>query len=238
MDPYGGHLQEPATLHRYLYAGNNPVMMVDPSGEFFSLMSLGAANSIRSTLISIQFDVGMNILGRDPNSDESIVDISTVFAATIPYIGSVLRPLAKTAKRTKIGWLRKHEGGRLGHTIENHVCKGIGFLRDRLKGILNGKKVGSIDRASTFPDLQTAEHVIMETVRQNRNDIHEWVKGGMKGGRKAFQYTGNGKVIGVGVEKGNPNILEFSDAVIVLRRNKNRKGFHIYTAHPEKFPTF
>jgi RHS repeat-associated protein len=32
VDPYSGRMHEPVTLHRYLYAGDNPVMNVDFSG--------------------------------------------------------------------------------------------------------------------------------------------------------------------------------------------------------------
>ena len=34
MDPYAGVLREPVSLHRFLYAGANPVMNIDPNGEF------------------------------------------------------------------------------------------------------------------------------------------------------------------------------------------------------------
>jgi len=36
---------DPITLHKYLYAGNDPVQMVDPSGNFFTLSSLGSGIS-------------------------------------------------------------------------------------------------------------------------------------------------------------------------------------------------
>ena len=51
MDPYGGSMHEPMTLHRYLYAGDNPVMNVDPSGEM-SIGSLMAGITVRNMLIS------------------------------------------------------------------------------------------------------------------------------------------------------------------------------------------
>ncbi len=38
-DLYEGNPYEPVTLHRYLYAGANPVMYADPSGKFFSVSS-------------------------------------------------------------------------------------------------------------------------------------------------------------------------------------------------------
>ncbi|GEM_PF-5081709 len=40
-DPFEGHPGKPVTLHRYLYANGNPVMFVDPGGEYaFSLASV------------------------------------------------------------------------------------------------------------------------------------------------------------------------------------------------------
>jgi len=35
-DPYQGRQHEPVTLHRYLYAGANPIRYADPSGESFT----------------------------------------------------------------------------------------------------------------------------------------------------------------------------------------------------------
>jgi RHS repeat-associated protein len=47
-DVYEGTRYDPASLHKYLYAGGEPVMLVDPSGNFFSLSEVMAANSINS----------------------------------------------------------------------------------------------------------------------------------------------------------------------------------------------
>ena len=41
MDPFSGLMHEPITLHKYLYAGLNPVSNIDPSGEFFGGFSFG-----------------------------------------------------------------------------------------------------------------------------------------------------------------------------------------------------
>jgi RHS repeat-associated protein len=60
-DTFEGDLRAPLTLNKHLYANANPVNFIDPSG-FFSLASISVANSIRSTLASIQFEVGNSIM--------------------------------------------------------------------------------------------------------------------------------------------------------------------------------
>jgi RHS repeat-associated protein len=62
QDTYEGVSHDPATLHKYLYAGADPVNKVDPSGHFFGMADIGAANSIRSTLANIQINIGFAIV--------------------------------------------------------------------------------------------------------------------------------------------------------------------------------
>jgi RHS repeat-associated protein len=52
-DPFQGVLADPRTLHRYAYAGNNPVNMIDPTGEFFSLPGLSVSLAIQGILNTI-----------------------------------------------------------------------------------------------------------------------------------------------------------------------------------------
>ena len=46
MDPKGASPKRPVSLHRYLYAGNEPVDAVDPTGRDFDLGGIGAAVDI------------------------------------------------------------------------------------------------------------------------------------------------------------------------------------------------
>ncbi len=52
-DPWQGNIFEPVSLHKYLYASQNPVMYDDPSGLFFSLGGAMLSMSIQSSLRAI-----------------------------------------------------------------------------------------------------------------------------------------------------------------------------------------
>jgi RHS repeat-associated protein len=54
MDIYGGKISEPSTLNKYVYAGANPVMGIDPTGLFTSLAEIQTAMNVRNTLAGIQ----------------------------------------------------------------------------------------------------------------------------------------------------------------------------------------
>jgi fibro-slime domain-containing protein/RHS repeat-associated protein len=49
-DPWEGETFEPPTLHRYLYAQNNPVTFLDPSGRTTSVVELEAGYAIHATI--------------------------------------------------------------------------------------------------------------------------------------------------------------------------------------------
>ena len=46
QDPFGGNGEDPITLHRYLYAGSDPVNIIDPSGRDGELVGLAVSMSI------------------------------------------------------------------------------------------------------------------------------------------------------------------------------------------------
>lgn len=60
LDPFAGISADPLSLHTYLYVQADPIQGVDPSGEFFSAVGVGAANSIASFLGGLQADVGFS----------------------------------------------------------------------------------------------------------------------------------------------------------------------------------
>jgi len=50
QDPYSGSNDDPITLHRYLYAGGDPVNYADPGGRDFTLSGLAISVAIGATL--------------------------------------------------------------------------------------------------------------------------------------------------------------------------------------------
>jgi len=53
LDPFAGNTSDPVSLHKYLYAGANPVMFRDPTGRMFSLSGMLFNAAISSVLCKI-----------------------------------------------------------------------------------------------------------------------------------------------------------------------------------------
>jgi RHS repeat-associated protein len=57
QDTYQGRLEEPFTLHKYVYTDNNPVNGIDPTG-LFTMADISAAETIRNILAGMQASSG------------------------------------------------------------------------------------------------------------------------------------------------------------------------------------
>lgn len=55
VDPHEGDISDPRSLHRYLYAGVDPVNKRDPSGQQFTLVELSLSIAIDLDIESIRF---------------------------------------------------------------------------------------------------------------------------------------------------------------------------------------
>jgi hypothetical protein len=62
VDPYEGDPQAPVSLHKYLYAGIDPVNQIDPSGKN-SILQVMTTIAIRATLFTINHPKIMATLG-------------------------------------------------------------------------------------------------------------------------------------------------------------------------------
>jgi len=85
-DPVRGDFRESLTLHPYLYCVNDPVNLVDPSGEFvFSLLGLAAGNMIGDALRGTEYYMYGNAAAWVLTSVGTITDI-ILFWKTVSWI--------------------------------------------------------------------------------------------------------------------------------------------------------
>ena len=98
LDPRMGTTSDPRSLHTYLYAAGDPVNKVDPTGEQFDVISVMAAESIRTVLAQVQTIVGFSILdqvryGGSAGIKSLALGVGTVAVAAIAVrvIGGLLR---------------------------------------------------------------------------------------------------------------------------------------------------
>ena len=52
-DPVEGALNNPIALHKYVYAGDTPMLLVDPSGKAPSVLNIILGRALRSSIMSI-----------------------------------------------------------------------------------------------------------------------------------------------------------------------------------------
>lgn len=127
--------------------------------------------------------------------------------------------------RLTAGFLPKHEGIALGHTIEKHVRKNPDYLRQRLLG-------EGLDDASTFFDQVIAESVIRDAASNQRGKIAAWFASTRV--QHTVKYTGDYRVpIGNSISaQDRDTLLPKYDAEIRLRRT-GKCEIYILTAFPE-----
>lgn len=125
------------------------------------------------------------------------------------------------------GFLLRHEGALLGHTIERHVRKKPEYLRNRLRD-------DGIDDASTFFDQLTAERVIKAAVLRNIPRITAWSAKPFDDTQLPVLYEGSHLVpVGNSVTWQNPDmLLPRYDAMVRLQRVPGCRIF-IVTAFPQ-----
>ena len=110
-DPFAGFLSDPLSLHRYQYAGLNPVSATDPSG-LFSVSEMNIVGSIRSNITQIQITVALAIVTQPSIDPRGEISKSLLIATLVvggPGLIKGLFRLGRTAKRMFRGaadWVR------------------------------------------------------------------------------------------------------------------------------------
>jgi RHS repeat-associated protein len=77
-DPFEGLIRDPRTLHRYIYAANEPASLVDPTGRFASVAELSIANAIASSIYSMQITNGLDLIAEVGFKDNAAVQMGRV----------------------------------------------------------------------------------------------------------------------------------------------------------------
>jgi hypothetical protein len=98
MDPWSGLIFEPATLHRYLYAAEDPVNKIDPTGLDFSLSSSLTALSGAVTVALANFGAR----------------IAPAFSQGGPVLGQLFQDIGRYAQTTGFQVLQYYQRVRPG----------------------------------------------------------------------------------------------------------------------------
>ena len=110
-----------------------------------------------------------------------------------------------------------------GHVIRNHVGVSRSELAARAQRLSGG-------RASSFPDVATAERCIEEVVTRNKQVIHDWLESGVSQIRLESRVS---TVSGVSVDL-HGTVQNVQGVRVILRRSPDDpSGFRVHTAFPE-----
>jgi hypothetical protein len=133
VDTYEGRVSDPITLHRYLYAGADPIQNSDPSGLDFSVTGLLSVSGIRQT---IHTGVGyLNAAFRVYNFTSKLLQILEYAQLAVRF----LRALHATTPEGAAAALASEIRGLGGNVTAESVIRGfreaMGIIRPHWKKI-------------------------------------------------------------------------------------------------------
>ena len=131
------------------------------------------------------------------------------------------RPAASSAERYDL----ERDEQRGGHTLKKH----IGRTDRQLEGRLEHER--NISAASTWADLDAAETTVAAALRAERGRVEGWMRRGYPRANLALHYDA-GHVIGRSLRRGDPQGVDCTSAVIVLRAD-GPDSFYVLTTYPE-----
>ena len=145
LDPAAGSPQDPISLHKYLYAGANPVMNTDPTGQFY-MADVLTGTAIMATINaaiggvtgSITYRSWRGALGGAVGAFAGTV-ISIPLAALCPAVGPFAFGLGAALNTAMELWIARGPG--YLHTVEAKVHLGTSFVL--------GFAVGAVTQTAT-----------------------------------------------------------------------------------------
>ena len=122
-DPYLGQLEEPATLHAYLYCFNDPINATDPTGEMTKEETI-TTTSIGTTLTTMGGPNAQTFLQRAKDFANVISQRNWVYGQTITKMGNSINKWTKSMNA-------------IGKEVHHMVCKGRGNTATYGKEMIN-----------------------------------------------------------------------------------------------------
>jgi len=132
-------------------------------------------------------------------------------------------PSPSTLSAGRYDLQRDEERG--GHTLKKHVGRTDRQLQERLEHERN------ISAASTWTNLDSAETTVAAALRVERGRIENWMRRGSPRANLALHYDA-GRIIGRSLRRGDPQTVDCTAAVIVLRAS-GPDSFYVLTTYPE-----
>ena len=119
-DVYEGELNQPITLHKYLYGNANPVNYIDPSGFISSSSEFSAANSIQNELVKIYVEMLREVVnvsasylpgGQSIVATLAIIDALSLIGDLPDVIESIKDSIGLLKPERKLSLIEKHLPG-------------------------------------------------------------------------------------------------------------------------------
>jgi RHS repeat-associated protein len=131
-DPVAGALSNPQELHRYAYVMNNPLIAVDPTGEFWQGIAagIGAIAGGVGTLVSdvVQMSTGAREWGE--------------FSSAETYLGNIVGGAVAGALITTIGPAGLGVGTTLAGAVGSGIGSAVGSLTTQVAENITGERSG------------------------------------------------------------------------------------------------
>lgn len=169
-DPFGGVVALPATLHKYLYAENDPVNRTDPAGLMTGgLNETSVSTSIQAILSEVQADYGFLLIEgalNGGNISMASVLIGPAAGGALLIAGVLVRAGARTMKG--VGRVRMAAEGFRELGVQRIFKNKLGALTDEAKAII--WKLNPFDRGNAIElDLAATEYKNWYYIGRERN---------------------------------------------------------------------
>lgn len=200
--------------------------LVEFLGRVSTAVDLASGDPLFATQLDPLLGGIRDALGQLPadrlsRGEREAVDVA--HAALDAHLGGIDPPPPGDVHAVPGGGLQAHEDAG-GHLIERHVGKTEEALVDRVRR-------ENISAASSFRDLEEADHFVAETLGEHQGRIDAWL-GGQGGNRLVVDATFDAST-GISVARGGSSAEDVFSVRLVLERSQALDiGYRIVTGYP------